>query len=423
MDSTKNDQQNLEKLLADPNFLNIPKVGDVVRGKVLSISKNEVHLDIEGLTTGIVRGQELCNESSDYADLKPGEETEATVLELENEKGEMELSFRFAGHKKIWDKLNETLKSGEIVSAVVTDANKGGLMVNVNKIMGFLPVSQLAPEHYPRIPGGEKAKILEKLRQFIGEQLEVKIIDANGDEEKLIVSEKAAWEEKQKNIISSYKVGDIVTGTISALADFGAFVKFSAKSASPETSNDLELEGLVHISELAWQRIEHPEDVVKVGEQIKAEIIGVEGSKIFLSMKKLVDDPWKKIAEKYKIGQIVPGKVLKINPFGLFVELDPEIHGLAHISALSDKPIHGPSEVAKIGDTLNFKIISIEPIDHRLGLSLKLNEKTPTPAEETPKAETEKLEEKAEEKPVEIKEEKKEEVPAEPQKNEEPKIE
>ncbi|OGF21114.1 hypothetical protein A2257_00255 [Candidatus Falkowbacteria bacterium RIFOXYA2_FULL_38_12] len=386
MDTTNNEKQSLEQLLADPNFLKIPKVGDVVRGKVLSISKNEVHLDIEGLTTGIVRGEELCNESSDYADLKPGEETEATVLELENEKGEMELSFRFAGHKKIWDKLNETLKSGEIVNATVTDANKGGLMVNVNKIMGFLPVSQLAPEHYPRIPGGEKAKILEKLRQFAGLVLEVKIIDANGEEEKLIVSEKAAWEERQKNIISSYKVGDIVEGTISALADFGAFVKFE------------NLEGLVHISEIAWQRIEHPEDVVKIGEKIKAEIIGVEGSKIFLSMKKLVDDPWKKIAEKYKIGQIVPGKVLKINPFGLFVELDPEIHGLAHISALSEKPIQSPSEVANIGDTLDFKIISIEPIDHRLGLSLKLNEKTPTPAEEAPKEKTEeKIEEKKEE--------------------------
>jgi len=379
MDTTNNEKQSLEQLLTDPNFLKIPKVGDVVRGKVLSISKNEVHLDIEGLTTGIVRGEELCNESSDYADLKPGDETEATVLDLENEKGEMELSFRFAGHKKIWDKLNETLKSGEIVNATVTDANKGGLMVNVNKIMGFLPVSQ-----------------------FAGLVLEVKIIDANGEEEKLIVSEKAAWEERQKNIISSYKVGDTVEGTISALADFGAFVKFE------------NLEGLVHISEIAWQRIEHPEDIVKIGEKIKAEIIGVEGSKIFLSMKKLVDDPWKKIAEKYKIGQIVPGKVLKINPFGLFVELDPEIHGLAHISALSEKPIQSPSEVANIGDTLDFKIISIEPIDHRLGLSLRLDEKTPTPEEEMSKTEPEKTEEKVEEEKkeelIETKEEKPEEI-------------
>ena len=404
----KSEEGSFEKLLADQQFLKIPKVGDVVKGKVLSISKNEVSLDITGFRTGVIRGRELCNESSEYSELKPGDETEATVLEMENERGEMELSFRFAGHKKIWDKLAELQKSGEIVIATVMDANKGGLMINVNKIVGFLPVSQLAPEHYPRVPGGEKNKILEKLKQFVGQPLEVKVIDAGEEEEKLIVSEKAAWEEKQKNIISSYKVGDIVSGTVSALADFGVFVKFD------------NLEGLVHISELAWQRIDHPEDVVKVGQEIKAEIIGVEGSKIFLSMKKLLEDPWKKIGDKYKVGQIVEGKVLKINPFGLFVELDPEIHGLAHISELSAKPIQNPNEMANIGDTLKFKIISIEPVDHRLGLSLRgAKEKTEekpveVPAEKT--AEEKPAEEKAEEKPTE-------EVKFETPKAEAPKVE
>jgi ribosomal protein S1 len=393
----KLEEGSFEKLLADQQFLKIPKIGDVVKGKVLSISKNEVSLDITGFRTGVIRGRELCNESSDYSELKSGDETEATVLEMENERGEMELSFRFAGHKKIWDKLAELQKSGEIVIATVMDANKGGLMINVNKIVGFLPVSQLAPEHYPRVPGGEKNKILEKLKQFVGQPLEVKVIDAGEEEEKLIVSEKAAWEEKQKNIISSYKVGDVVEGTVSALADFGVFVKFD------------NLEGLVHISELAWQRIDHPEDVVKVGQKIKAEIIGVEGSKIFLSMKKLLEDPWKKIGDKYNVGQIVEGKVLKINPFGLFVELDPEIHGLAHISELSAKPIQNPNEMANIGDTLKFKIISIEPIDHRLGLSLRgAKEKTADAPTETPAEKPAK--EKVEEKPVEApKEEEKKE--------------
>jgi len=391
-DENKNEKQTMEALLADDTFLKIPKVGDVVKGKVLTASKNEVHLDVMGFRTGVVRGRELCDESSDYANLKPGDEIEATVMELENEKGEVELSFRFAGHKKVWDKLAETQKSGEIITATVVDANKGGLMMNVNKIIGFLPVSQLAPEHYPRVPGGEKNKILEKLKTYVGIQMEVKIIDVGEQDDKLIVSEKAAWEEKQKNIISAYKVGDIVEGTVSALADFGVFVKFD------------NLEGLVHISELAWQRIDHPQDVVKVGQTIKAEIIGVEGSKIFLSMKKLIDDPWKLIGDKYKVGQVVEGKVLKINPFGLFVELDPEIHGLAHISELSNKQIQSPTEVASIGDTLKFKIISIEPVDHRLGLSLKgAKEKSPEKPEEKP------AEEKAETPKEEVKEEKKEE--------------
>ncbi len=396
----KDEKQTMESLLADATFLKIPKVGDVIKGKVLTASKNEVHLDVEGFKTGVVRGRELCDESSDYSDLKPGDEIEATVMELENEKGEVELSFRFAGHKKVWDKLSEMQKVGEIIIATVVDANKGGLMMNVNKIIGFLPVSQLAPEHYPRVPGGEKTKILEKLKTYVGIQMEVKIIDVGEQDDKLIVSEKAAWEEKQKNIISAYKVGDIVEGTVSALADFGIFVKFD------------NLEGLVHISELAWQRIDHPQDVVKAGEKIKAEIIGVEGSKIFLSMKKLIEDPWKKINDKYNIGQIVEGKVLKINPFGLFVELDPEIHGLAHISELSSKQIQSPTEVANIGDTLKFKIISIEPVDHRLGLSLKgAKEKSPEKTEEKPSEEKteapkeEVKEEKAEEKKEEAKKE------------------
>lgn len=384
------EKQNFEKLLSDPKFLKVPKIGDVLKGKVLRVTRNEVYLDVPGYRTGVVRGRELCNEVNEYANLKLGDEVEATVIELENERGDMELSFRFAGHKKVWDKLAELMKSGEIISVPVTDANKGGLMVNVNNVAGFLPVSQLSPEHYPRVPGGEKNKILEKLRQFIGKSLEVKIIDVNEGEEKLIVSEKVAWEEKQKNVISAYKIGDVIEGEITALADFGAFVKFDS------------LEGLVHISEIAWQRIDHPKDIVQVGQKIKAEIIGMEGSKIFLSMKKLVEDPWKKINEKYKVGQIVEGKVLKINPFGLFVELDPEIHGLAHISELSSKPIQNPNEVAKIGDILKFKIISIEPTDHRLGLSLRAAKEKMM--EKNANAQTEKsAEEKSEEKPTEEK--------------------
>jgi len=351
----------LGKMLVEGDFIKIPKTGELVKGKIIDISRSEIRLDIDGLTTGIVRGREFYDESNEYSNLKVGDEVEATVIELENENGEMELSFRFAGHQKAWDNLNQLAEGGEIVKATITDANKGGLMVKVGKVFGFLPVSQLMPEHYPRVPGGDRNKILDRLKSYIGQEFEVKVIDVDETEEKLIVSEKASWEEKQKEVISSYKVGDIVEGKITAVTNFGVFVEFGADK----------LEGLVHISELAWQRIDDPADLIKVGDKIKAEIINVEGSKIFLSMKKLKDDPWKKVAEKYKIGQMVKGKVLKANPFGLFVELDPDIHGLAHISELSDKPISDSNEVAKPGEVLEFRILSIEPNNHRLGLSLK----------------------------------------------------
>ena len=204
------------------------------------------------------------------------------------------------------------------------------------------------------------------------------MIDVDEAEEKLNVSGKAGWEEKQKDVIASYKVGDLVEGKVTAVTDFGVFVEFGQDN----------LEGLVHISELAWQRIENPADVVKGGDKIKAEIINVEGSKIFLSMKKLKEDPWKNVADKYKINQVVKGKVLKVNPFGLFVELDPDIHGLAHISELSDKPINDPNEIAKEGDILGFKVLSIEPSSHRLGLSLKSSKKDFQPALVEPEKES-----------------------------------
>ncbi|HLC89374.1 MAG TPA: S1 RNA-binding domain-containing protein [Patescibacteria group bacterium] len=362
-----NEAGGFKKLLAETDLVKIPKVGDILLGKVIDVSRGEIRIDIEGLTTGVIRGRELLEAGEDYADLKIGDSVEATVIDLENENGEMELSFRFAGQQKAWHDLNELKTEGKIVKALITDANKGGLMIKVGKVAGFLPVSQLMPEHYPRVPGGDKNRILDRLKSYIGQEFEVKVIDATEAEDKLIVSEKAAWEEKQKDVIASYKVGDMIEGVITAVTDFGVFVEFGSDR----------LEGLVHISELAWQRIDNPNDLVKVGDKIQAAIINVEGSKIFLSMKKLKEDPWKNALTKYQVGQSVSGKVLKVNPFGLFVELDPEIHGLAHVSELSAKASVNPMEIAKPGDVLSFKILSIEPSAHRLGLSLKISQVKP----------------------------------------------
>ena len=350
----------LGQMLAEGNFVNIPRVGELVKGTVIDVSNSEIRLDIDGLTTGVVRGREFYDESNEYSDLKVGDEVEATVLELENENGEMELSLRFAGHQKAWGSLRQLMEGSQVVSVGITDANKGGLMVKLGKVSGFLPVSQLTPEHYPRVPGGDRNKILDRLKSFIGTNFEVKVIDVDDREDKLIVSEKAAWEEKQRDVLAQYKPGTVVEGKVTAITDFGVFVEFGDK-----------LEGLIHISELAWQRIDDPHNFVSVGQAVKAEIINIEGSKIFLSIKKLLDDPWKHVNERYTLGQVVKGKVLKINPFGLFVELDPDIHGLAHISELDDKPVTDPNKIAKEGDVVEFKILSIEPEKHRLGLSIK----------------------------------------------------
>ena len=248
------------------------------------------------------------------------------VIEEENENGELELSFRSAGQQRAWSTLVDAFENRKILKVRVNDANKGGLLVSYAQIQGFLPVSQLAPENYPRVNGGDKGKILDKLKSFVSADFEVKIMTLDEKDEKLIVSEKEAWQEKQKDIISKYKVGSIVSGPITALTDFGVFLSFGEN-----------LEGLIHISELAWQRIDDPSDLFKVGDKVKAEIISIEGSKIFLSAKKLLTDPWREVENKYKIGQTVAGAILKVNPFGLFVELDKDIHGLSHISQLGLK--------------------------------------------------------------------------------------
>jgi len=373
----------LASLLENDSYVHVPQIGDVIKGSVVSANRREVRLDIGGLTIGVVRGRELFAESEEYRSLKPGEEIEATVIDLENEDGELELSFRYTGQQKAWEELQETYTKNEIVEAKVLDANKGGLIVKVGHIGGFLPVSQLSPDHYPRVSGGDKQKILDRLKTYVGKSFDVRILDINENDEKLIVSEKTVWEEKQRSEISQFKVGSVVKGAVTALADFGAFVKFSTNGGSVEDPSSLE--GLVHISEIAWQRIDHPRDVLKVGEEVEAEIIGIEGSKIFLSMKKLILDPWTDVGRKYQVGDVVQGKILKVNPFGFFVELDPDIHGLAHISELSAKPIEDLSVLGKEGETREFKIVSIEPKEHRLGLSIKaLKEKgTPEAVEET----------------------------------------
>lgn len=437
MTDTQNTQ--LSELLENDQYLNIPELGALLEATVLSVSGREVRLDINGLTTGVVRGRELFTEGGTYSGIKRGDKVEATVVDLENENGEMELSFRFAGNKKAWEDMNEQFQQAEPVEVKVLDANKGGLIVKLNHITGFLPVSQLAPDNYPRVSGGDKGKILEKLKGFVGQKIRVVILDMNADDEKLIVSEKTIWESEQKNVISKINVGDIVEGEITALADFGAFVKFIPSGSDAGGA----LEGLVHISEIAWQRIDHPRDLLKARETVKAEIIGIDGSKIFLSMKKLKTDPWADVETKYKIGDTVEGTVLKSNPFGLFVELDKDIHGLAHISELSDKPVDHPSKIAKAGEVMKFKIVSIEPKEHRLGLSLRAMDAKPkaekteevkevsadaqeveevkaesteapaeAPAEEVKEETTEKVEETKTEETAKV-EETKEETPAE----------
>lgn len=373
--------------LLEKDNIKIPQVGDIVKGTVVTASKAEVKLDIDGILMGIVRGPELYNEVSEFSDLKPGDQIEAAVIDAENENGELELSFRLVGQEKAWNNLRQALKDKASVKVKIMDANKGGLISRYHQIDGFLPVSQLAPENYPRIAGGDKSRILEKLKSFVGQEFEVTIITLNEEDNKIIFSEKDVWNKKQRPALDKYNIGSVVDGRITAITNFGVFVSFGEN-----------IEGLIHISELAWQRIDSPNEMYKVGDKIKAEIISIDGAKVFLSAKKLLRDPWLEASSKYQSGQVVEGTILKINPFGLFVKLDEEIHGLAHISQLNLESGKKISDLFQPDEVRQFEIVSISPGEHRLGLKLA--------GDKSSLASTEEKTVKNEEKPVTVKKKK-----------------
>lgn len=362
-------------VLLEENPVKIPQVGDVLEGVVIDITSNSLLLDLGALGTGIVLGKEI-KDGLAIGKVKKGDKVGATLIDLENEDGYIELSIREASYERAWDDLESKRDAMGVVTTKVLDANKGGLMVEVNGITGFVPVSQLSSEHYPRVEDGDKNKILELLKKLVGKEMLVRILDADRTTEKLIVSERAASSEKEKEVISQLQSGDTIEGEISGVVDFGAFVKFlpPAKMASDRESD--KLEGLVHISELAWQLIDDPRTIVKTGDKVKAKIIGIDDTRISLSMKALAKDPWSEIAEKYKVGDTVQGKIDKINPFGAFVYLDKDIHGLAHVSEFQDVyPGKKMDDVLHAGETYDWKILSIEPKDHRMGLIIVKEEK------------------------------------------------
>jgi len=374
-------------------FLRPPKVGEIVQGEIIGTGKSSIYVDLGNKGTGIIYGREFYAAKDELKNLGIGDKIFAKIIDLETDEGYIELSLMEAGKELSWGKLNEKKEKGATIAVKVLGANKGGLIVEAEGLRGFLPVSQLAPEHYPRVEGADKAKILSRLQKLVGKELEVKILDLDPRKEILIFSERATEIEKIKEILKKYKVGDVVSGEIIGLVDFGAFVKFlpsearRAKeggpfeavkkerpaSAKPSADESSALEGLIHISELDWQLIENPADVVKVGQKVKAKIIEItEDGRVSLSLKALKKDPWENIEEKYKKGDVIEGKVTKFNPFGAFVEIEPKIQGLCHISEFGTRS--KMEQILKIGKTHQFKILQIDPQEHKMTLAPTPNE-------------------------------------------------
>ena len=356
-----NAKSEMENLLNDKDAPKLPKTGEVAKGNVMEIGSNIIYVDLGPAGTGAIYGCGKFEGLSMFQNLKSGDAISATVVDIENEDGFVEMSLKETSFEMVWKELEKKMDEGEIVTTRILEANKGGLMVKIIGIIGFLPASQLSSDYYPRVSDGDKNKILSLLMQTVGKDMKVKIINIDKEEGKLILSEKATKKEKEKERISSLKVGDEVSGEISGIVNFGVFVKFGEN-----------LEGLTHISELAWKLIDDPRKFFNIGQKVNCKIIGIDDDRISLSIKALEKDPWEKIDKKYKIKQKVKGEVTKINPFGAFVQLDEDIHGLAHISKVDDSDKIQNMEIGKVYE---FEIISIESAEHRLGLKLYVKKK------------------------------------------------
>jgi small subunit ribosomal protein S1 len=349
----------MQTTLIIPEF-KLPLPGELVDGKVIAIYKNKILVDIGGIATGIISGKEAKDSTDTLKKLKAGDNLSAYVIEDEDKEGYIVLSLRKASQEKTWKNFLDAFEKSDVIDVVANEANKGGLLLDIDGIKGFIPVSQLAPMHYPRVNGADSNQILLRLQELVGLKFKVKIINIDKDNGKLILSEKAAMEDQRKNALSQLTINDVVKGKISGIVKFGIFVAFEG------------LEGLVHISEIAWGHVKNPSDYGRLGDEVDVMVIGIDGDKISLSMKRLHEDPWLEAAKNYKIGTIIEGEVNRITPFGAFVKLSDDINGLIHVSEISaDKEVKDPSELLTVGDKVKAKVIAIEPDEHRVGLSVK----------------------------------------------------
>ena len=355
----------METLLREQGGRVVPFIpGAVVEGTVLSSSASRIWVDIGGVAVGVIPERELSVLSSE---LNPGDPISASVLVIEDERGNIILSLRRADRERISNELNSRVKDGLPMQIKVSDANKGGLLIELGDYTGFLPVSQLASEHYPRVENGNPDEIYARLKDLVGQTLTVKVLNFDPSQSKLIFSEKAAGDTIQEAKLQHIKEGDALEGAVTGIVDFGIFVRLG--------DGENALEGLVHISEIAWGRVTDIASIYTVGDNVKVLVVSTADNRVSLSIKRLLPDPWQEVAKKYQIGDIVKGNVTRVTPFGVFVRLDTEIDGLVHISEISSDRITDPGTILHLGENFSFKIISIDPEQHRLGLSFKrLNE-------------------------------------------------
>ncbi len=393
VDKNKDLYSQIDSFLSDKsNEIKKFSRGDIVEGKVVDVRDGLVVVDVGYKSEGIVAGRELKSETLDWRDLKVGDPILVYVVKPEDDEGQLVLSIRRTQQASAWITLEKAKKDNDVVETVVVEANNGGLIVEIGKdVRGFIPTSQLdASRVYlngvRQVGKDISSKVQKRLNSLVGEKISTRIIELDREKNRIILSEKMVTQsrdlEQREKTLNKVKEGDVLEGLVSGITPFGVFVNAEG------------LEGLVHLSELSWDKVEDIGSMYAVGSKVKVMVIGVSdgGKRVAYSVKRLLKDPWSQAIAKYKVGDIVPGKVQKVVPYGAFVRIDEGLNGLIHISELSDKLVKDPSDIVKVDDDVKVKILSISSTERHLGLSLKATSKKSVVVEEEKKPEISKEE-------------------------------
>ncbi len=332
-----------------------PSLDDVVEGPVVAVGRARVFVDLPPFGTGIIYGREYLSARETLKNVNIGDLVTAKVVGFEDKEGYIELSLREARAALMWNEAEQALQKKTVFELPITDANKGGLIINWQGIQGFLPASQLAPAHYPRVHDGDKDKIFVELKKLIGQKLEVMVITASPKEQKLIFGERGAGTSDRASLAEGYHVGDVREGVVTGATEFGIFVKLEEG-----------LEGLVHISEMDWGLVENPKTRFKVGEQIRVKVIEIKDGKVSLSIKALTEDPWVTASDKYHKDQKVEAVVIKYNKHGALASVEEGVAGLVHVSEYANE--EDLRSKLELGKAYPFTITLFEPKERRMTL-------------------------------------------------------
>jgi len=363
-ENENNENHNMASLLEKEGLgIDFPTQGEIRDGVVASITPGQILVSVGTKSEGVISGREYDMIPPDeLASLKVGQEIPVYVVNPEDSNGNLVLSYVRAREEVSWRDAEELMESKASFDSEIIGYNKGGLIVPMGSLRGFVPASQVSLSRRAHVTGDTPE---ERWSEMIGDKIEVCVIEVDRDRRRLILSERAASTETRESlkerVIEELNEGEVRTGRVTSLADFGAFVNISGA------------DGLVHLSEISWDRINHPSEVLQVGQEVKVKVISIDKEKkrIGLSIRQLQEDPWMQRAAQYQQGQLVEGTITRLTKFGAFARLEEDLEGLIHISEISEKRIEHPKEVLKEGDVVTLRVIKVDPENHRIGLSLR----------------------------------------------------